>query len=105
MWLAWIDTYVGPPDTIVTDASTNFTAAEFKANARIIAIELEEVPVEAHNSIGKLERYHAPLRRAFNVIAADLQGQGASNEAILQMAVKAVNSLPYANNQQPRIRL
>src|SRR5579862_9447689 len=89
--LAWIDTYVGPPDTIVTDAGTNFTAAEFKANARIMAIELEEVPVEAHNSIGKLERYHAPLRRAFNVITADLQGHDANDEIILQMAVKAVN--------------
>jgi len=89
--LAWIDTYVGPPDTIVSDAGKNFTSAEFKANARIMAIEVEEVPVEAHNSIGKLERYHAPLRRAFNVIRGDLQSQGASNESILQMAVKAVN--------------
>ena len=89
--LTWIDTYVGPPDTLVSDAGTNFTSAEFKANARIMAIEVEEVPVEAHNSIGKLERYHAPLRRAFHVIAGDLRGQGVSNESILQMAVKAVN--------------
>ena len=89
--IAWIDTYVGPPDTIVTDAGTNFTSQEFKTNARIMAIELEEVPVEAHNSIGKLERYHAPSRRAYKVIAADLQGQSINNEAILQMAVKAVN--------------
>ena len=89
--MAWIDTYVGPPDTLVSDAGTNFTSAEFKANARIMAIKVEEVPVEAHNSIGKLERYHAPLRRAFHVIAGDLRGQGVSNESILQMAVKAVN--------------
>jgi hypothetical protein len=89
--LALIDTYLEPPDTLVSDAGTNFTSAEIKANAHIMAIEIEEVPVEAHNSIGKLKRYHAPLRRAFHVIADDLRGQGVSNENILQMAVKAVN--------------
>jgi hypothetical protein len=89
--MAWIDTYLGPPDTLVFDAGTNFTSAEFKANAHIMAIEVEEVPVESHNSIGKLERYHAPLRRAFHVIAEDLRGQGMNNDHILQMAVKAVN--------------
>jgi hypothetical protein len=56
-----------------------------------MAIELEKVPVEAHNSIGKLERYHALLRRVYNVIAADLRGQGMNTEAILQMTIKAVN--------------
>jgi hypothetical protein len=70
--LAWIDTYVGPPDTLISDAGKNFTSVEFKANACIMAIEVEEVSVEAHNSIGKLERYHTPLRRAFQVIAGDL---------------------------------
>jgi hypothetical protein len=89
--MAWIDTYLGPPDTLVSDAGTNFTSAEFKANARIMAIEVEEIPVESHNSIGKLERYHAPLRRAFHMIAEDLRGQGLSSDHILQMAVKAVN--------------
>jgi hypothetical protein len=82
---------VGPSDTLVSDAGTNFTSAEFKANARIMAVEVEEIPVEAHNSIGKLKRYHAPLRRGFHMMAGDMRGQGVSNENILQMAVKAVN--------------
>jgi hypothetical protein len=42
------------------------------ANARILAIEIEKVPIEAHNSIGKIERYHGPLKRAFEVITANL---------------------------------
>jgi hypothetical protein len=86
----WIDTYVGPPDIIVTDAGTNFVGENFVDNARIMAIEVEEIPVEAHHSIGKVERYHAPIRRAFEVITADL-GNKISPDNALQMAVKAVN--------------
>jgi hypothetical protein len=60
------------------------------ANARILAIEIEEVPIEAYNSIGKIERYHGPLKRAFKVITADLSISFAA-EYVLQMEVKAVN--------------
>ncbi|XP_044721706.1 GAG-pre-integrase domain-containing protein [Hirsutella rhossiliensis] len=37
----WIDTYLGPPDTIKHDAGTNFASLEFR---------------------NEVERYHAPLR-------------------------------------------
>jgi hypothetical protein len=60
------------------------------ANARILAIEVEEVPIKAYNSIGKIERYHGSLKRAFEVITADL-GTSFAPEYVLQMAVKAVN--------------
>jgi hypothetical protein len=75
---------------MVTDAGKNFKSSEFVANARILAIEVEEVPVEAHNSIGKIERYHGSLKRAFEVITANL-GTSLAPEYVLQMAVKAVN--------------
>jgi hypothetical protein len=55
-----------------------------------MAINIKEVPVEAHNSVGKVERYHAPVRRAFDILKDELQGS-ASREAILQIAIKAVN--------------
>ncbi len=87
----WIDVYLGPPDCIVHDAGTNFASAEFRQNAHTIGIEVKEVPVEAHNSVGKVERAHAPLRRAYDVIREDLKDDGLSKEDILQMAVKAVN--------------
>jgi hypothetical protein len=61
------------------------------ANARILAIEIEKVPVEAYNSIGKIKRYHGPLERAFEVITANL-GISLAPECVLQMAVKAVNN-------------
>ena len=88
--ICWIDVYLGPPEQVVHDAGTNFASAEFRQYARSMAIDLKEVPVEAHNSVGKVERYHAPLRRAFEIISAEL-GNACSEEAILQMAVKAIN--------------
>ena len=54
-----------------------------------MAIEVKEVPVKAHNSVGKVERYHAPLRRAYEIISSELED--ASEELTLQMAVKAIN--------------
>jgi len=87
--LCWIDVYLGPPDQIVHDAGKNFSSAEFRQQTKAMAIEVKEVPVEAHNSVGKVERYHAPLRRAYEIISSELED--ASEELTLQMAVKAVN--------------
>lgn len=85
----WVDTYQGPPDNLVHDAGTNFASKEFRANAKAMSIDIHEVPVEAHNSVGKVERYHGPLRRAFNILKAEIPD--AADDLILQMAVKAVN--------------
>jgi hypothetical protein len=86
----WINTYVGPPNIMIINAGKNFKSSEFVANARILAIEVEEVPIEAYNSIGKIERYHGSLKRAFEVNTADL-GISFAPEYVLQMAVKAFN--------------
>jgi hypothetical protein len=87
----WIDMYLGPPDLIATDAGKNFTAKDFVDNAKAMAIEVTDVPVEAHNSIGKVERYHAVIRRAYGIISEELGSQTAPEHA-LQIAVKAVNN-------------
>ena len=47
------------------------------------------VPVEAHWSIGAVERYHAVLRRAYLIVRDEIPD--ATPESMLQMAVKAVN--------------
>lgn len=56
-----------------------------------MSTEVKEVPVEAHNSIGKVERYYAPLRRLYEILQDKLKGENLEKELILQMAVKAVN--------------
>jgi hypothetical protein len=57
-----------------------------------MAIIIKAVPVEAHWSIDVVKRYHAELRRAYQVIFEDLNtGSTISKEIILQMIVKAIN--------------
>ncbi|KAF4470944.1 Ribonuclease H, partial [Fusarium albosuccineum] len=87
----WLDTYLGPPDIVSHDAGTNFDSAEFRAEAKLAGITINQIPVEAHWSIGKVERYHAPLRRAYEIIRAETKRSDVSEAACLQMAVKAVN--------------
>jgi hypothetical protein len=91
--LCWIDTYVGPPDQITHDAGKNFISKEFRQYAKGMAISTKSVPVEAHWSVGLIERAHPILRRAYEVIFDDLQVSNTklSRDMVLQMAVKAVN--------------
>ena len=56
-----------------------------------MSIKVKEVLVKAYNSVGKVERYHAPLRRSYDILRDELQGEKLDRETILQMAVKAVN--------------
>jgi hypothetical protein len=87
----WIDAYLGPPDFIIHDAGTNFVSREFNQQATAMAIHAKSVPVEAHWSIGIVERYHAVLRRAYKIMQDELADSGLDREMMLQMAVKAVN--------------
>ncbi len=87
--VCWIDVYQGPPDIIVSDAGKNFASEEFRQHASSLDIDIKEVPVEAHNSIGKVERYHGPLRRAYEILTNELPST--NKDALLQMAVKAIN--------------
>jgi hypothetical protein len=99
----WIDTYLGPLDMIVHDAGKNFASTEFKQLARSMAIEVKEVPVEAHNSIGLVERYHTPLQCSYEIIYDELKDEHIDKEMTLQMAVKAVNNSAGPNGLVPTL--
>ena len=49
----------------------------------------KEVPIKVYNSIGKVKRYYALLRRVYKIISSKLED--ASEELTLQIAVKAIN--------------
>jgi hypothetical protein len=53
---------------MVYDARKNFTFIEFRQLANSMAIEIKEVLIKAHNSVGQVERYYTPLRRAYEII-------------------------------------
>jgi len=38
-----------------------------------MAIKVKEVPIKAHNSVRKVERYYAPLCRAYKIISLELE--------------------------------
>lgn len=97
----WMDTCLGPLDWIVHDAGRNFASTEFRQYAHGLSIEVDEVPVEAHNSIGKVERYHGPLRRAYDVFKNELGDSLSDDQKKLQMAVKAVNDSAGPNGLVP----
>ncbi|CZT44007.1 uncharacterized protein RSE6_04128 [Rhynchosporium secalis] len=87
----WINTYLGPPDFIVTDAGTQFKAREFIQSAKVKGSIVKTIPVEAHHSIGKVERYYAPLKRAYTIIRKELLHLDC--EIALQMAFYAINCI------------
>ncbi|ELQ32750.1 hypothetical protein OOU_Y34scaffold01053g4 [Pyricularia oryzae Y34] len=92
----------GPPDVLTFDPGPNFRATEFHAEARLLGISCNQIPVEAHWAVGKIERFHAPLRRAYEIIRAEC-GTECSQGAALQAAVKAVNDTAGPNGLVPTL--
>ena len=86
----WILTYMGPPNYLAIDQGSSYISKEMKSNAEAAGISMIEAPIENPGSIGIVERYHAPLRRAYHKIRKSL-GRETSDDECLQMAV-------YANN-------
>jgi hypothetical protein len=53
------------------------------------------VPIKAHNSVGIVERYHGPIRRAYLIITAEING--INKDTVLQIAFKAINNSARPN--------
>ena len=47
------------------------------------------MPVEAHNSVGIVERYHSLIRRAYLIITTEISSL--EKDIVLQIAFKAIN--------------
>jgi hypothetical protein len=90
--LCWIDVYLSSSDHILTDADKNFASKEFRQFVISMTIIIKTMFVEAHWSIDVMKRYHAELRRAYQMIFENLNTESTiSKEIILQMIVKAIN--------------
>jgi hypothetical protein len=98
----WINTYIKSPDVIIINAETNLIATKFVNNAKTIIIEIKEVLVEAHYSIGKIEKYHDSVKRAYEIIIKKL-GIAISLFNALQMAIKSVNDTAGSDGLVPTL--
>ena len=67
----WINVLSGVPDIIRADAGKQFDAKSFRDNAKAAGVYVEIVPTEAHNKIGKVERYHSVVRRVYEKLKTD----------------------------------
>ena len=70
----WATVYLGYPATLRLDRDSSFDSKLFRDLASYQGIVLQFSGVEFHNSIGKGERYHDPLRRIFNKIKSQYTG-------------------------------
>ena len=61
--------YTGLPNRMLVDQRTNFGDA-FKTLGAQANISVGSTGVEAHSSLGLVERYHQPLRQTFRKIMA-----------------------------------
>ena len=66
-----------------------------------MAIKVKEVPIKVYNSIRKVERYYALLRRVYKIISLELED--ISKELTLQIAVKAINDSTSLNRLIPML--
>ncbi len=86
--LCWIDVYLDFFDHILTDADKNFVSRKFRQFVISMTIIIKTVSIEAHWSIDVVKRYHAELRRAYQMIFENLD---VNKKIALQMIVKAIN--------------
>jgi hypothetical protein len=77
----------------VHNTGKNFLSTKFRQYAKLLAIKVKEVLVKAYNSISKVKRYYALLRRLYEILQDELQNEKLDKEVILQIAIKAINDI------------
>lgn len=73
--LCWENICVGPPDIIAHGIGKNFMGAVFQSNADMLHLQTKSIPVEPAPSMRIVGLYHAPIRRAFQIILREAQIQ------------------------------
>ena len=97
----WINTYLGPPDFISSNAGTQFTAKKFKQLATNMSIIVKNMPVKAHHSIELVEHYHGSLRRVYTIIITEICE--IKPDLALQISFKAFNNSVGSNRLVPTL--
>ena len=61
----WVSIYIGFPNVVKHDYGSCFNSEFFQKSCKHFGIITKKVPFESHNSLGPVERYHAPLKRIY----------------------------------------
>lgn len=96
----WICTYVGPPDLLKVDRGSQFASKFFFNNAEEAGIEVQVAPTECPTELSTVERYHGPLRAAFERIRSSTK---MDDEDALSYAVYTVNCTVGPEGQVPML--
>jgi hypothetical protein len=81
-----MQTYLGPPDALRVDHGAKFMAKDFRGAAAAEGISILPAQIECPTNMTHVERYHGPLRTAFEIRCS---GEITDEEA-LEAAMKAV---------------
>lgn len=85
----WVTLYPGYPNKLKVDQGSVFTSARWNKLTDETGISLQMSGVENHHSLGKGERYHAPLRRIYLKIRSE--APTIPHEFAIRLAVKSMN--------------
>ena len=76
-------------------------AKKFKQYAANMGIIIKNALVEAHHSIGMVERYHGPLRQVYSIFTSEIPG--IKPNLALQMSFKDINDSVGLNGLVPTL--
>ncbi len=92
--LCWINVYLSSSNHILHDADKNFVDRKFRQFVISMTIIIKFVSIEAYWLINKVKRYHAELRRAYQMIFENLDID-INKKIMLQMIVKTINDTAH----------
>ena len=84
----WAMVYTGVSNCILTDQGSQF-GEKFISLARLSNVEVSRTGIEAHASLGLVERYHEPLRSTYRKLKAEFPN--VNKHVALACAVKGMN--------------
>lgn len=85
----WSRVQLGPRGYLRVDQGSNLISKEFKGCAQAGGITVLDAPIESPSNMSHVEKYHAPLRRAYKGIRDSVSRSDTDREC-LQLAVKEV---------------
>lgn len=86
----WSVVYLGPSDYLAVDQESAYTSKEMREFVEGFGIRLDKATIERPDRIGVVEKYHVPVRLAYDRIYADTN-RYKSDQECLQVVVFAIN--------------